>query len=61
MYKDDAVDQSNVNPWLKHHRDDNSQENDRNVMTPCKFMDDKHPCGRPSSVVIIGNQQKQYF
>ena len=50
MYKGDAVDQSNVSRWLKRLRDDNSQENDGSVMPPCKFVDDKPRCGRPSSV-----------
>ena len=46
----DTVDQSNVSRWLKRLSDDNSQENDGNFMTPCKFLD--KPCsGRPSSVV----------
>ena len=32
VYKEDAVDQSNVHRWLKRLRDDNLQENDGNVM-----------------------------
>ena len=41
MYKEDAVDQSNVRRCLKRLRDDISQENDDgNVIAPCKFLDD---------------------
>ena len=39
VYKKDAVDKSIVSRWLNRIRDDNSQENDSNVMTPCKFPD----------------------
>ena len=45
MYTDDAVDKSIVIQRLKHLRGDNSQENKENIMTPCKFHDDKHRCG----------------
>ena len=37
VYTENAVDQLNVSPWLKHLWHDNSQENDGNVMTPCKY------------------------
>ena len=39
-------------------RDDNSQENDGNVMTGCKFLDDKHLCGCSSSVGIYFKSTK---
>ena len=53
MYKKDALNQSNVNRWLKHLRMIISQENDTNVMTPFKSLDDKPRCGHPSSVVHL--------
>ena len=56
LYKEDAVDQSNVSRWLKRLRDDNSQENGSNVMTPCKFLD-KLRSGRPSSLELTNAEE----